>query len=84
MEHLEIHGYKVKYDPDDGPTVRGGIAYLQDAKKFDAKQAQDVFENARRSDDHKTKIDFYNHHEGEEQSIEIYYDGSCYRVRRAN
>ena len=83
MQDINIHGFTVRYDYADhsNPTLKAALEYLQDESKFDKKQAEDVFNNARRDSDRKTEVDFYDRHYNKERTITIRYDGSYYRIQ---
>jgi len=80
MAEIEIHGKKITYDESDGPAVRAAAEYMQNAKKFDKAQANDVFGNAHRDSDSKTEIGFY--HDGEEHKVNIVDEGGgVFKIR---
>lgn len=83
MAEIEIHGKKITYDESDGPAVRAAAEYMQNAKKFDKAQANDVFGNAHHDSDGRTAIDFY--HSGESHQVNIVDDGyGGFKIRRAD
>ncbi|MBP6866276.1 MAG: hypothetical protein KBC12_01905 [Candidatus Pacebacteria bacterium] len=83
MGEIEIHGKKITYDESDGPAVRAAAAYMQNVKKFDKAQANDVFGNAHRDSDSRTAIDFY--HDGDNHTVNIFDNGDgSFRIRRSD
>lgn len=83
MKEVDIHGYKIKYDPDEvGSAGEAGVHHL--LNKVDQEEAHDLFRGAKIDDDHRTRLDFYDHNAGVDRKLRISYNGDgTYRLRKA-